>query len=150
MNKRIDMTAFAGTGFDCEFWDDYEDSPRPLIDLLSAIDTPDSLYPYKSNSHGWYAHCRPRLNKPQVLDDYRPVLVHGLVWNVRISIYGILGDVEYTHVITRKAVKSYIVQDEINHNDGLLKIEWLECIGATEEYADHARELGIPVIGGDE
>ena len=63
------MEAFVGTGFDCEFL--FNTSPISIGHLLEYTDEYSKPhFKYFDDYSMDYDACRPRLNKPQVLDKY--------------------------------------------------------------------------------
>ncbi len=143
MDKKIDMSVFAGQDFDCEFTNGFWHESyvcRPLKEMVKTIANTDKYKP-KTNRTRYYNHCRPRLNKPQVLDDWSWI-PDGLIW------------IAYQATSSGKVIPHQVASDELRA--GLQDIGgdpvpfvMAECIGASPEHANHAKELGIPVIGGE-
>lgn len=153
-DKRLGLVAFAGTGFDMEATSIINGEIHTTIGhLIEVQDVGKKQGFIVRDAHfigndRLYDQCRPRLSKPQVLDDYSKVLIDGLVWNCMTlqHDYSLVADEEWRQL---KSGEVRILEYE-NSPYEYRDIIWLECIGAEPEYADHARELGIPVIGGEE
>ena len=115
---KIDMSAFVGREFDCEFFNDD-------IEVYIAIGKLRTLDAHScANTTDYFDHCRPRLNKPQVLDDWSWI-PDGLIWN---SAHFINGEI----VPIFHAPSSYL---------GCIKPLWVECIGLQKGYEHEGMEM---------
>jgi len=120
MNKKIDMTAFVGTDFDCEC----QLAPFPDWQVKPFLKTdPNRIW-------------RPRLNKPQVLNSWDWV-PDGLVWEV--TSYPRSMSPQYS---TSNILCSVFLRHASNEN----VIIYAACIGVTPEYALDGKRLGMEVI----
>ena len=79
--RDLDLTPFIGSGFDMESQELYAYPDKQCIS--EWIVNSHSIVSDDFNSPN--VRFRPRLNKPQVLDDYSNVLVDGLVWNAGLA-----------------------------------------------------------------
>ena len=127
--KKLDMKAFVCSGFDIEqgisrgYWDIVGDY-RPEFDSNYYFDT----------------YQRPRLNKPQVIDDYSKVLIDGLVWN-----FSYLHKSHAGLITNHESVSKDIL--EILTMEKYQPIS-LECIGIEDkpEWHQEAKRLSMPLI----
>ena len=132
--KQLDMKAFAGSGFDIEmsgaksseYWTIY---PYGLMEYESEVNINE------------YLIYRPRLNKPQVLDDYSKVLIDGLVWRVRLR-HSVRHSHDYTienKLHTSKSIRKLILKRSL---------VWIECIGVEDkpEWRYESDRLSMPLI----
>jgi len=129
MNKP-DMIAFVGKGFDCEFW--LYPEKRWVIDRLSRVEF--GLAVPAANIIA-YEKFRPRLNKPQVLDDWS-WLPDGFVW--RACAYDSSVKSPMFHKLF-SATSSKCLKVVSN-------IVWAGCIGVTEEYREWGESVGMEVF----
>lgn len=120
------MQAFAGVDFDCIFWD-FDSAEK--ISTLIGIAEDGYFIPDNGVERG---NCRPRINKAQVLTDYTPILVDGLVW--RVSYRTAHG------AITHEPVLSEVLK-ELRH------INWIAFKGVEKgsEYEEWARANDVPI-----
>jgi len=133
MSKKLAMSAFIGSGFDIEtslkqinhFW---TVNPHGSLKCESELNAhPDTLY-------------RPRLNKPQVLDDYSKVLIDGLVYEYRVHNY------KYCpQGTTLIGSYSQFKGDVLDDNN---VIEWCSVIGLEDkpEWREESERLAMPLI----
>ena len=126
------MQAFVGVDFDCE--SSLTPLHRKIISPLVAI---NKCADKKTLMHfpqygGEYLHCRPRLNKAQLLVDYAPILVDGLLW-----------DANY-----RTADK---IPSEILKTFSKGGIHWIAFKGVEKgsEYEEWARDNDVPIYNKD-
>ena len=132
------MEAFKNTGFDCEFANYTFDNS--YIALLGGV-MPDMVsdnYPFIPV--GTYERCtkfcRPRLNDPQVLDNYDWVKeVDGAVWDVLFA--GGYGKIELRNQTTENVLRS-----------NLGDLTWLAYKGqqAGLGYDEWCKAHGVPLI----
>ena len=139
MSKQIDMSAFVGRDFDCEF--KHFGQKYWFASTLSEYDTDNKyLFDYKPlNYFEWIQYCRPRLNKPQVLDDWSWI-PDGLV--VQVKGYPFLKNHYGVHVLTSGQLRAEV--SGVVDNDP--KIEWASCIGVAPDYAEWGKAHGMEVI----
>ena len=143
--KQIDMSVFVGQDFDCEFFGRELGLKNALIGQLSEITkygdfggARDSFHP-QGAYRGMYEFCRPRLNKPQVLDDYS-FLPRGFQYVIRYSNYKILNGAPVTSDVHQwESLHNMIGNDNYD-------IEWVMIIGVTEEYREWGESVGMKVI----
>ena len=120
--KKIDMTAFIGRDFDCEV-------KYGLSEWMirSEVD-------FEKEPNG--ANFRPRLKKPQVLDDYG-WLPDGFMWRVKFTNMHHYSQVSIFCFAQLRELLVYVTKEDIH---------WIECLGLEEGY-----ELeGMEVYKGDE
>ena len=128
-NKIPDMSAFIGRGFDMERR--HIDEPGGLQWLV--------LPNYRFSDHDVDSGLivRPRINKPQVLDDYS-WLPDGFVWRAH---YGYSGQ-----AINDRARTDVWDFEQLADNLGWCRIYWIECIGVESEYAEWGKRHGMEVF----
>ena len=131
--KSIDMSAFVGRDFDCEFAETPGKYGKTghLRKLIHGVARPFEMY------NGYrQRYCRPRLNKPQVLDSWDWV-PDGFVW---LTSYTKIGDGCPTHrnadTETLKDIAFYVGD----------RIHWVSCIGVEPEYKEWGEQHGMPVV----
>jgi len=132
--KTPNMSAFIGSGFDCEF---FYDRKRPMLShpTIGQLTEIDSLN-FRCEGMGMFDGCRPRLNKPQVLDDYS-VLPRGFQYVIRFSNYKILNGAPVTSDVHQwESLRNMIGNDNYD-------IEWVVIIGVTEEYREWGESVGM-------
>lgn len=143
MDKQVDMQAFVGVDFDCEFTSTcgcyWEVSRlltfRPLV-FDKKTGTRDAFRALTNLS--WYRQCRPRLNKPQVLDDWSWV-PDGLVWRVSVN--------EYIDSICSSHTESVTcTSSELKRLSVECQVIYAECIGAEPDSTHWANAHGVPVV----
>lgn len=120
MNKQVDMQAFVGVDFDCEFFDD-----KCLVNIGSLAWFCERGFAMPEDGMSTY-FVRPRLKKPQVLDDWSFAPV-GLVWADRDG-----------YKYNSEQVRSHGVN---SCYDGVYS-----CIGAEPDYTEWANAHGVPVV----
>jgi len=140
--KSIDMNAFVGRDFDCEFMhvdrygvyssQHYNTRPDWHIGKLRKADVSSRIYnaspkPVQSNS---FNLCKPRINKAQVLDDWSWV-PDGLVWRNKTF-----------ENLKSKQVRNYCNWDTESYEC------WFECIGveAGKCFDEWAEAHAMPLI----
>lgn len=133
MKKQIDMSAFVGKDFDCEFgWGRFT-----YIGLLVGVEAngDDDIY-YDDSEEAdlgeGYPNCRPRLNKPQVLDDWLWV-PDGLLWEVQVPKVP-------SYYLSFASVRKRCV-DEL-----MTRILWASCVGVEPDYKEWGEQHGMEVI----
>jgi len=140
--RDLDLTPFVGSGFDCETFDEnrHDWLVCELLGRLS-INEFNLRADYFFENHMDSDKARPRLNKPQVLDDYSKVLVDGLVWNIRYS--------NYKYLQNENVTSQYSSHDclGLSRNDNFI-VEWIEFIGVERGSGleDWAERHGVPII----
>lgn len=127
MNKP-DMSAFIGRGFDLEIMYTPTQSDWRISQDVSH-------HPHILNSD--YI-IRPRLNKPQVLDDWS-WLPDGFVW--RACAYDSLVKLPMFHKLYSAIPSKYLKATG--------SVIWAECIGVTEEYREWGESVGMEVVDCD-
>ena len=122
--KSLNMKAFVDSGFDLEV--------KHSVRGVASFDK-WSVAKDEKRTLRYLGGVRPRLNKPQVLDDYSKVLIDGLVWRVH---YGLYGERHTEECVTSTVVK------------GIIDIIWLECIGLEDkpEWREESERLVMPLI----
>lgn len=151
MDKQVDMQAFVGVDFDCEFFNSPDEEEiylgqklggqviiSPLLKVGVYDDGMPNDYWYHYDAYGfrlWKEHCRPRLNKPQVVYEWAWV-PDGLVWDVAVSQIG-----KYRPTILRMTSKEIRDWDYMS-----APIVHIACIGAEPDYAEWANAHGVPVV----
>ena len=119
MNKQLNMEAFVGTGFDCEYLES------------NSIHWKVGLYKSVNN-------MRPRLEKPQVLDQYDWVKeVDGAVWDIRYD--DISGIKTHVNVTNQRLIKEFELT---------VGVEWLSYKGqqAGLGYDEWCKAHGVPIL----
>jgi len=139
VSKMIDMSAFVGTDFDCEFTEDIETGwyPSPLTRITCVTDgKKESDVRFHCCVDDAARYCRPRLNKPQVLDSWGWA-ADGLVWEVA----------SYPRSMSPQHSTSNILCSVfLRHASNENIIIYAACIGVTEEYREAGEALGMPVV----
>lgn len=139
--KSLDMAAFVKSGFDCEFsgggyW--------AISNLIKINDDPKR--PFICDMSASWQRCRPRLNKPQVLDDYSKVLVDGLIWEVNFHYYTeqAFWGPHWTLSQQKMSTGRLCVLDR----EDRYTINWVSCIGFENlpEWEFEAKRLDMPLI----
>jgi len=141
VSKKIDMSAFVGRDFDCEFYLGIGCGPDgqssfPIWAIAKAMER-------RGDRVVDTARClstdifRPRLNKPQVLDGWSWV-PDGFVWEV------------FCLIFSGKTVKHKIISEqlrEIEKEDSIV-IVWAECIGIESNagYDHETKRLDMPLV----
>ncbi len=140
MNKQVDMSAFIGKEFDCEFSKPFlKTSPYPmylpLIQDLYNIDGhkgSECFYPDLFENTA-FKICSPRTHRVQVLDDWSWV-PDGLVWDV-ITIYD--SGPKFYEKVNSASLSS--IPDYCS-------LVMAKCIGVEPEYSLWGEERGMKVI----
>ena len=100
------MSAFVDVDFDCEFLG----LRLQWVGGLSRICGQEPIY-YDMDADSYRA-CRPRLNKKQIMDDYTPILVEGLVWEAYVEYdFGGMDWIGETKTIESKALSLWLNAD---------------------------------------
>ena len=139
MNKQLNMEAFVGTGFDVEV------STLPFglgvaiqIEECDVFDCDSGGYNTfgMDNQYHENVRIRPRLNDPQVLDEYDWVKeVDGAVWDVLFA--GGYGKIELRNQTTENVLRS-----------NLGDLTWLAYKGqqAGLGYDEWCKAHGVPIL----
>lgn len=156
MNKQVDMQAFVGVDFDCEFFNSPDEDEielgqklggqviiSPLLKVGVFDDGMPNDYWYQYDADGfrlWKDRCRPRIGKPQVIKGGQISWIpDGLVWNAfgeNPNYNG--GDSEFFNL---DQVSSQELRDVFAGY-----ATWIECIGAEPDYTCWANAHGVPVV----
>lgn len=123
--KSLNMKAFIGIGFDLEV----KHSVRGVVSFDKWSVAKD-----EKRTLRYLGGVRPRLNKPQVLDDYSKVLIDGLVYRFGFMCGDKIG-----------------IGQTVAHSFGYIpsaKVVWLECIGLEDkpEWREESERLSMPLI----
>ena len=128
---KIDMSAFVGREFDCEFFNDD-------IEVYIAIGKLRTLDAHScANTTDYFDHCRPRLNKPQVLDDCS-WLPDGFVWDAMVKSYGGSTGFPFSESLFTLDFEYNISSKDIQKMGGVI---WIECLGLQEGYELEGMEV---------
>lgn len=143
--KTPDMSAFIGTGFDMEFANKDDSLMMPWsIGELHHINN-DSNYPYRLKCHpdskGFmeFDLCRPRLKKPQVLDDWSWV-PDGFVWEAVL-----VGEKVCESAICNEFIR-VLDTEGLRIKQAKWRVVYGACIGVTPEYAEWGLAHGMEVV----
>ena len=149
MDKQVDMQAFVGVDFDCEFAYNFTSPFHRRTMLVGGFhdDGWKSTRPNGRDTLYWHESgearpsVRPRLNKPQAVKDGQISWIpHGLVWNAfgeNPNYNG--GDSDF---FSLERVGSQELRDVFAGY-----ATWIECIGAEPDYKEWANAHGVQVVG---
>lgn len=130
--KKIDMSAFIGRDFDCV----NKISHSQFIGHLKGYC--EEIKSYILFSYGDYNapcdHVMPRINKPQVLDDYSWV-PDGLIWKLRLVNYA---SDSQSYISTKFLKSEHVI---IYAMSRMHRIESLSCLGLEKGYEHEGMEV---------
>lgn len=138
-NLKIDMSAFVGKDFDLECYSYTQEKFLPLYGYGKTVQRITSEHRY-----------RPRLNKPQVLDNWSWV-PDGLVWEAVYRTENgnsedrIIGN-RVKRNISSKRLKNMTKNIEADGEYRIYHIESVSCIGVKPEYKEWGEQHDFPVI----
>jgi len=128
MNKP-DLSVFVGSGFDMEFSSRKNFKGFVITAAIASVDYFDSLpflLEFQNHTQTEMEFCRPRLNKPQVLDDYSFIeSLEGFVWDVMFEQNVCFGDMDET-------ARTHLIKNQ--------------CVHESSPYVEWARANDVPVL----
>ncbi len=137
-DKKLNIKAFIDKEFDCEFWKFNSSPSMAMSSTLKSVRSPQyedvgDYYSPDSDQLREFAHCRPRLNKPQILKDWS-WLPDGFIWNVTTIYTGISQDWIDVDSANASSIPSHC------------KLAIFTCVGVHPDFALHGKEMGLEVV----
>lgn len=154
MDKLIDMTAFKGRDFDCEFfeWEPYSHTIGEWLlgRLTEIVDLGGKWKMHKTSCDFIKSFlCRPRLNVAQILTDYSG-LPDGLVCECLVAYRtDSIMTLSYEKVYSDNLLNDLGIYDaggDLPDNKNYTGILHIKIIGLRPEYSAQAEKWDYPVI----